>query len=440
MGQAVDGGLLMPIEIPDVSDRISDWRSYSFAELALAITDIFAPDIDRQARQTMIDEVVQEFETTEVVKLIELGDRHILELFHGPTLSFKDVALQMLGRLFDHVLGELDQVLNVVNATSGDTGSAAIAGVANRANMQIFVMFPDGRTSKLQELQMTSNIDANVHCLAIEGSFDDCQSTMKSIFNDLEFKEKHQLGAVNSINWARLMAQIVFYFYASMRFDEPVTFSVPTGNFGNILSGLIAMQMGAPIKTFVLATNENDILSRFFTNGSYARGAVHQTTSPSMDIQVASNLERFLYLHMARDHNELDTFMSRFSATGRAELKLSGTVDHRIQAARVDQQRVSGAIADYYDKEGYLLDPHTAVGVAAADDVPTEGPLICLATAHPAKFPEAIANAIPGVKPQHERLEKLFKAKTKKHVVPADVDVVKEFIASRAISKLTQAS
>jgi threonine synthase len=233
----------------------------------------------------------------------------VLELFHGPTLAFKDVALQFLGRVFEYLLAARDEQLNILGATSGDTGSAAIAGVRGRDRIRIFIMYPHERTSRLQELQMISVLDDNVHNLAVRGSFDDCQAIMKEIFNDLPFKQRYQLGAVNSVNWARVLAQVVYYFYAGLRVGGPTTFSVPTGNFGDIFAGYIAARMGLPVAKLVLATNENDILSVFFNTGAYRRGSVHQTISPSMDIQVASNFERFLFYRFDGDAARVRAFL-----------------------------------------------------------------------------------------------------------------------------------
>ena len=429
-GQASDGGLFLPQHFPSVEDRLDELKCLSFVDLAFEIVRLYATDIEDSVLHALIEDAFSTFAYADVAPLVDIGNLTLLELFHGPTLAFKDVALQVLGRLFEHVLSERESRLNILGATSGDTGVAAIAGVRGRQNMHIFVMFPLGRISYLQELQMTTVLDENVHTIGVEGTFDDCQRIMKSIFNDVHFKERTHLGAVNSINWGRLMVQIVYYIYAALKFNEPVAFSVPTGNFGNILSGIIAMRMGAPIKQLILGTNENDILARFFTTGTYKRGEVHQTISPSMDIQVASNLERFIYLHVERDSRELQRFMDTFASVGEAVLPIDIAVDSSIRGVRIDTEVVKATIRDVFRENDYLIDPHTSVGVAAARRQESDVPCICLATAHPAKFPEAIFEATEGTTPKHPTLEALRDRPTRKTVLPATEDRIREFLCN----------
>ena len=433
-GQAQDGGLFLPDRYPQLTERWNSLRDLSFSELAYEIVSLYATDIDSEALQAILDDAFATFDDIDVAPLVQIEDLHVLELFHGPTLAFKDVALQVLGRMFEYVLKERRQVLNILGATSGDTGSAAIAGVQGRSGIGIFVMFPDGRTSRLQELQMTTVREENVHCLAIDGSFDDCQRILKSIFNDIEFKHRASLGAVNSINWARIMVQIVYYVYAALRYNEPVTFSVPTGNFGNILSAILAMQMGAPIRRLILGTNENDILARFFLSGEYKRGAVQQTLSPSMDIQVASNLERFIYLYLDGDSERLVRFMHEFTENNHAVLHQNGTVDTTIYARRVDTDETLETIRKTWERFGYLVDPHTAVGVAAAAHARSDGPVVCLATAHPAKFPDAVDRAIGRSLAKHPRLDVLNEKKGRKIKLPADQESVRDYLEANIIS------
>ncbi len=428
LGQANDGGLLMPNEIPNVVERNNSWRKLSFADLAIEIAALYAPDIPRDQMSRLMYGSFSTFSSPQVVPLRELNDCFILELFHGPTLAFKDIALQVLGRLFELILEEDDSYLNILGATSGDTGSAAIAGVKDRKRLNIFVMFPEGRTSLLQELQMTTVQSSNTHCIGIRGSFDDCQRIMKSIFEDVQFKSRHRLGAVNSINWARLMVQVVYYYFASLKFNEPVSFSVPTGNFGNILSGMIAKKMGAPIERFILGTNENDVLFKFFNTGVYERGHVHPTLSPSMDIQVASNLERYVYLQMHGDSVALTRFMDSFSRTGRAKLDGHPENDETVRAKRIDTPQCLQTIKQVWQESGYLLDPHSAVGVAAARSVNLDPPIVCLATAHPVKFPDAISQATGGPPPSHPSLLELDQATARKKVLPSSEDSVRDYI------------
>ena len=433
-GQAEDGGLFLPERYPQLTERWDSLRDLSFSDLAYEIVSLYATDIDPVPLRTILQEAFTTFDDDVVVPLVKIEDLHVLELFHGPTLAFKDVALQVLGRLFEHVLKERNQVLNILGATSGDTGSAAISGVRGRDGIGIFIMFPDGRTSQLQELQMTTVREQNVHCLAIDGSFDDCQRILKTIFNDIEFKRSASLGAVNSINWARIMVQIVYYVYAALRYNEPVTFSVPTGNFGNILSAILAMQMGAPIRRLILGTNENDILARFFVSGEYKRGVVQQTLSPSMDIQVASNLERFIYLYLDGDSERLVRFMWEFAEKNHAVLHQNGNVDTTIDARRVDTDETLTTIRKTWERYGYVVDPHTAVGIAAATHSQSDGPIVCLATAHPAKFPDAVDRAIGKSLANHPRLDALYKKVARKIKLPADGQKVRGYLEANVIS------
>ena len=429
MGLASDGGLLVPESIPDVTSELEDLRHCSFVELAQHIVGMFVDDIDTVTLNRLIAEAYSTFDHPEVVGWQELDNVAVVELFHGPTLAFKDVALQLLGQLFQYVLALRNQRLNILGATSGDTGSAAIAGVRGQDNVDIFILYPKGRVSPLQELQMTTVPDRNVHCIEVDGTFDDCQRLMKETFADLDYKEKYQLGAVNSVNWARVLAQIVYYGYASLRAPAAAQFSVPTGNFGNVFAAYLAQRMGFPIDKLIVATNENDILARFFATGEYAVGEVHQTVSPAMDIQVASNFERFLYYYFDQDSGRLSSFMSDFAATGRASL--NGAPETKLFAAvAINQQQTLAAMRDTKTRFGYVLDPHTAVGVAAAQQLcGTEEPVLCIATAHPAKFPEAVEQATDIV-PTHPSLDALSGLAQRKQSLDADLPAVKHFLAA----------
>jgi threonine synthase len=435
-GLATDGGLFLPERLPDVRAELDEWRGLGFVDLAARVMAHFVDDIEPAVLNDILRRSYATFDAADVVPLVELRDVHILELFHGPTLAFKDVALQFLGNVFDYVLTQRRTSLNILGSTSGDTGSAAIAGVRGKAAINIFVMYPDGRTSRLQELQMTSILDPNVHCIAIQGSFDECQAIMKEIFNDLPFKSHHRLGAVNSVNWARLLAQVVYYVYATLALDDGgrrrVSFSVPTGNFGDIFAGYLALQMGLSIDRLICATNENDILSVFFNTGVYRLGRVHQTISPSMDIQVASNFERFLYLRMDRDSARLCAFMDSFGRNGEATLESEQPVDRHIVATSVDAHETMATIAAVYRDNGYIVDPHTAVGIAAARRLRIDSPVVCLATAHPAKFPESVDTALGKPLARHPRLDALDGASNRRTVMPARVSDVKAFVAAHA--------
>ena len=436
-GLAPDAGLLVPERFPNVTDRLSAWCALSFVELAQQLFRLYVDDIPTEDLDAIVADAFTAFDHPDIAPLVALGDFKVLELFHGPTLSFKDIALQILGRLFEHLLGKSGEHLNIVGATSGDTGSAAIHGVRGRDKVSIFVLYPNGGTSELQELQMTAVADANVHCLAIDGSFDDCQSILKSTFADLAFKARHRLGAVNSINWARILAQMSYYIHVCLRSEEPAVFAVPTGNFGNIFAAIAVREMGVPIGRLVLATNENDILARFFQTGVYRRGRVRRTISPSMDIQAASNLERFLWLRFGRDPERVKRFMAEFAKSGQAAIDDGKPVDPGVEAVAVDVADTQAAMRDIHERYGYVADPHSAVGIEAARRASetADGTPVCIATAHPAKFPDAVIEAI-GPKARdaarHPRLDRLDAAASRRTVLPADREAVMDYVRDNA--------
>ncbi|MFO7821812.1 MAG: threonine synthase [Lentisphaeria bacterium] len=432
MGLAPDGGLLLPEKIPAVKDKLDFWRDLEYSELTLAVMQEFIEnEIPRETLRKLVSKSYAKFESPEVVTVKELDPLFFAELFLGPTLAFKDIALQLLGNLFEHVLEEADERLNLVGATSGDTGSAAIHGVRGKSNIDIFIMHPDGKVSPIQRQQMTSVLDDNVHNIAIQGNFDDSQRILKELFNDLEFKQAYKLGAVNSVNWARILAQIVYYFYAAFKVQnrtgaEAIQVCVPSGNFGNIFAGYLATQMGAPIKRLILATNENDILARFFTTGVYERSAVHPTLSPSMDIQVASNFERYLYYRLGENSGKVEKQMALFAKGGK--LALPGP-DPLFVAGSATTDQMLAAIRDNYQRHGYIIDPHSAVGIAVAsnnllDDTPT----ICLGTAHPAKFPEAVRRALGKDLAHHPRIDAIMDLPTRCTTLPPKSESIKDFI------------
>jgi threonine synthase len=363
---------------------------------------------------------------------------YILELFHGVTLAFKDVALQFLGNTFEYILAERGEILNIVGATSGDTGSAAIHGVRGKKGITIFILHPHGKTSPVQALQMTTVTDANVHNIAIRGTFDDCQDMVKAFFNDLEFKEKYSLGAVNSINWARVLAQVVYYVYAWLRVTDSgpksVSFSVPTGNFGDIFAGYVAKRMGLPIGKLLLATNENNILTRFVNEGDYSLTGVVSTVSPSMDIQVASNFERYLYHLYAENPEKVRTAFADLREKG--QIRFSPAEMEQVHSdfcsSSVNQAGTLETIGQFYRETCYMLDPHTAVGVRAALDLfPADVARVCLATAHPAKFGEAVEKAIGAPAPVPEAVAVLDGLPTRCDVMDADLEQVRAFIIAR---------
>jgi threonine synthase len=402
-GLATDGGLYVPSQWPrwETADfralRDADYRTTA----ARVLAPFTSPVLDAAALAPLIDAAYEGFAHAAVAPLVELDHRHwLLELHHGPTLAFKDLALQLLGRLFARFLEAAPEPLTIIGATSGDTGSAAIAAVAGQPNVRIVMLHPEGRVSDVQRRQMTTVDAANVHNVAIAGSFDDAQALVKAMFNDAAFRARHRLSAVNSINWARLAAQIVYYVHAAVRLgapDAPVAFAVPTGNFGDVFAGYVAARMGLPVSRLIVATNENDILARALKEGDYSRGRVTPTSSPSMDIQVSSNFERLLFDLHARDAGALADAMAGFEATGHMRLAPSLLAQARalFAAGRVDGAEMAATIRWALDKAGELIDPHTAIGLAAARRLEreVEGPIVTLATAHPAKFPDAVEAA-----------------------------------------------
>ena len=436
MGLAPDKGLLVPESIPQIQDKLEAWKSLSYTDLAFEIMSLFTTDMPDEDLKKLIATSYSTFDADEVTPVVKAGDKYILELFHGPTLAFKDVALQFLGNIFEYILEEQGGELNILGATSGDTGSAAIYGVRGKDKINIFVMHPHNRVSPVQERQMTSVLDSNVYNIAIDGSFDDAQSILKETFADLDFKNEHSLGAVNSVNWCRILGQVVYYFYGAFRVQEEtgaekVQFSVPTGNFGDIFAGYIAYMMGAPIQKLILATNENDILNRFFNTGKYEMGDVNLTISPSMDIQIASNFERWCYFHFDKDSVKLTELFEGF-ASGQpiaVDKDTNGAIDPIISAGIGETEGTLAVIKKYWEEHNYLLDPHTAVGVYVAEKIAEDStPVICLATAHPAKFKQAIIDATGEDLAHHSKIDGLDTLPTRCEVLPADINVIKDYM------------
>ena len=442
MGLAEDGGLLLPRTIPRIgSDTFAAWQKLSYADLAFEVMSRFIDDIPVSDLKEIINRSYQSFSHQEVTPLVHHGNLHILELFHGPTLAFKDVALQFLGNLFAYLLDRDQSHLNILGATSGDTGSAAIYGVRGKERITIFILHPHGRVSPVQEKQMTTVLDANVHNIAIRGSFDDGQAIVKKIFGDVGFKTSHRLGAINSINWARVLAQVVYYVRSCLHVlshekDSSVDFSIPTGNFGDIFAGYIAKKMLPPgtIRQLILATNDNDILARFVATGQYALGEVRVTSSPSMDIQAASNFERYLYYLEDSDAVRTRELMEEFAKSGSIDLSARHDQIRRdFSAASVCEEEVAQTITAFHQKHGYVLDPHTAVGVSAAQKFTSGGvPMVCLATAHPAKFSEVVEKAIGTNLAMPPSLSAILEAPTRCQIMDAKQEVVQAYVANHA--------
>ena len=436
MGLATDGGLLLPQTFPQINSKtLTRWGNLPFKALAVEVMLPFVgEDLSRDELAGLVERSYATFSHPEVTPLVEVGEQHILELFHGPTAAFKDVALQFLGNLFELLLERSGGRLNILGATSGDTGSAAIYGVRGQERIDIFILHPKGRVSPIQERQMTTVLDDNVHNIAIQGTFDDGQRIVKMLFSDLAFKKDYSLGAVNSINWARILAQVVYYFYAWGRIsggdtEQKVTFSVPTGNFGDIFAGYVALRMGLPVERLILATNRNDILSRFVNTGVYQAGEVYPTISPSMDIQISSNFERYLYFLMDEDPVRVRELMEQMASEGRLEVPLEkqAEVQRLFVASAVDEEQTRQQIRQTYEANGYILDPHTAVGVYAARNYPGS---ICLATAHPAKFGAAVKEAIGVESEPPPSLQGLMEKESRCAELEADAVAVKAYIKS----------
>ncbi len=431
-GLAPDGGLFLPVALPDFSADLPRLAKLGYADLCFEFMRAFATDIPLTTLRMIVAKSYTTFASPEIAPLKKLGpDLYVLELFHGPTLAFKDFALQLLGNLYEHQCAVRGETINVLGATSGDTGAAAIHGLLGKPGTAIFILYPDGRVSPLQERQMTCTGAANVFALALDGTFDDAQAALKVIFSNQAFRTGHRLSAVNSINLARVLAQCVYYLYAWLRLPESersrVEFVVPTGNFGNVLAGWLLQQMGVPIPGFKVATNQNDILYRFFTTGEYRAGAVAPSLAPSMDIQVASNFERFLYYRVGRDPERLLALMNEFKATGRC--RVEGWDRGGFTASRCTDAEIPGIIRRVHRELGYIVDPHTACGFQALSPGRVS---VVLATASPAKFPDTIRAAI-GLEPTDPSLDALKVRPVIKHRLRADPAAIMRFIAQHAV-------
>jgi len=439
-GLASDGGLYVPTELPTFSrEQLIAMQGMSYPDLAYEIVSPFVGDcIDEADLHAILNETYAEFRHPAVAPLVQLDhNQWVLELFQGPTLAFKDFALQLLGRLLDHVLARRGEKVVIMGATSGDTGSAAIEGCRRCENIDIFILHPHERVSEVQRRQMTTVIAPNIHNLAIQGNFDDCQAMVKASFVAEPFlPDGRRLVAVNSINWARIMAQIVYYFYSALalgRLDAPTSFSVPTGNFGDIFAGYLAKKMGLPVEKLVIATNKNDVLHRVLTEGVYSRLSLEPTLSPSMDITVSSNFERLLFDLAGRDGDELSRWMATFAEGG---LALSDEALEQTKAMfdshRCSYDETCEEIAQVWSSNGYLIDPHTAIGTKAAKVChgESQAAMVTLATAHPAKFPAAIEASGIGVEAQlPSHLVDLFERPEAFDVLPNDLAEVQTFMA-----------
>jgi threonine synthase len=431
-GLATDGGLYVPKTWPTNPTLAgSTYASKAASLMAPYVEGEIPQDVFAQLCST----AYSAFRDPAVVPLVQIAPEHyLLELFHGPTLAFKDVALQLIGQLFDYVLTQRNQRVMIVGATSGDTGSAAIDGVKGCKNVDIVILYPNGRVSEVQRRQMTTIASPNVHTVAVDGTFDDCQDLVKAMFNDAPFREANRLSAVNSINWARVMAQTVYYFTALETLGRSASFSVPTGNFGNVLAGWIAKQMGADIEKLIVGSNSNDILTRFFETHSMDMLPVVPTLSPSMDIQVSSNFERLLFEMNNRDGGATTKQLNRFRQSGKLSVEpdqYEKWIAPTFRAHRANNDETLAVMKRMYGESGMLVDPHTAVGIASAEACAEPGvPTITLATAHPAKFPDAVKKAT-GVHPAlPDHVADLFDREERIVNLPNDLQAIEAFVAS----------
>ena len=442
-GLARDGGLYVPKEWPKFSkNEIESMRELSYADLSIQVMKAFIGNsISSDDFDALVRDTYDKFGHPAVAPLKQLKNNlWLLELFHGPTLAFKDYAMQILGGLFDEALQRRKKRTTIVGATSGDTGSAAIEACRNREAIDIFILFPKGRVSNIQQRQMTTVDAPNVHAIALEGTFDDCQDMVKSLFNDLEYRDKYNLSAVNSINWARLLPQIIYYFWAALALGGPnrkVSFSVPSGNFGNVFSAYAAKALGLPIENLVVATNTNDILSRFFNSGKMEIKQVRPSLSPSMDIQVSSNFERLLFDLCGRDGSLTNEIIENFRTNGYfdIETELIAKRANIFSALSVDDETTLARIKKTHKDTGEIIDPHSAVGLEAAHQIRSSGcvspeiPIISLACAHPAKFPDAVHRATGSYPDLPIQLDNLLEKKEHTVVLPNDFDSVANYIA-----------
>ncbi len=432
-GLAPDGGLYVPETWPTFSqDKIRTLVGKSYHDIAF---DVMKPFVEKEISDVDLKALIQKsyapFRDKDIAPVKKLkNDLYLLELFHGPTLAFKDYALQFLGNLFDYILHQRKQKITILGATSGDTGSAAIEGCRGREAIEIFILHPKGRVSEVQRRQMTTVLDGNVHNIAVEGTFDDCQNLVKDLFNTPDFRKQVNLSAVNSINWVRIMAQVVYYFTAALTVtggERPVNFSVPTGNFGNIFAAFVAYKMGLPIQNLIVGTNRNDILARYFASGVMKTEDVVPSLSPSMDIQISSNFERLLFEMHGRDGAKVKQMMQAFKDTGTFEMPV-GEFGDLFMAYTLGDDGIQNTIAEIQETCGELIDPHTAVGVAAAQHAKIEGKVISLACAHPAKFPDAVKVAT-GMHPSlPDEMSDLFEREERFDVLGDSAEKLKTYI------------
>ena len=433
-GLADDGGLYVPTSLKKYSPQeLHELKKLNYNELSTEIINLFSSDfISKDELSTLIKKSYSTFREKEVVKLSNVGEIKLLELFHGPTLAFKDVAMQFIGNLYEYYLTKNNKKINIVVATSGDTGAAAIDAIKGKSNLNIFVLHPNNKISSVQRKIMTTVEEKNVFNIAIEGNFDDCQNIVKSMFSDLEFSKSINMSGVNSINWARIIAQAVYYFYSYFRLDkETISFSVPTGNFGDVFAGYLAKQMGLPIDKLIVATNENDILHRAISKGDYVSKEVKETLSPSMDIQLASNFERLIYYVNNSDSSKTAEIMKKVKQNSyQIEKNNLDIIQKDFLSESCNAKETLDIIKKNYEENNIILDPHTAVGVGAVHKLSIHD-CVVLSTAHPCKFPDAIKNAINKHEKLPDELQHVLNKEENFQILDNNVGKIKEFIKKK---------
>jgi threonine synthase len=437
-GLADDGGLFVPKSLKKFSNQeLSLMSKLNYQDLAGKIIFPFIGDfMSEKQLSDIIQKSYSVFRKEEVVSFVKIGNINILELFHGPTLAFKDIAMQLLGNFYEYYLKKNSKKINVIVATSGDTGAAAIDAIKGKKNMNIFVLHPHNRISIVQRKLMSTIKDNNVFNIAIEGNFDDCQNLVKSMFSDIEFSSLINMSGVNSINWARIISQAVYYFYAYflLNNNKQINFSVPTGNFGDVYAGYLSKKMGLPIDRLIVATNQNDILHRAITNGRYEAEPVVETTSPSMDIQIASNFERLIYDLNNQNDSETDKIMTDIKKKGKFIISKEKLlrIKKDFLSAKINETEVLRIIKETYKKNKIILDPHTAIGFGASKTKDLEGDIVSLATAHPCKFPDAIDRSINFIPSLPDELKYVMDEKENYDIISNNLDEVKQYIKNRA--------
>jgi len=437
-GLAIDGGLFVPKKFPIISSKeLQELKNISYNELAIKIILKFCGDeFDEKQIKEIVENSYKKFRTKNVVTIKKIGKLNLLELYHGPTLAFKDIAMQVIGSMYEKILERKNSSVNIVVATSGDTGAAAISAIKNRKNMKIFVLHPKNKISMVQRKFMTTVDSKNVFNIALDGNFDECQKFVKLMFADKEFNTSIKMSGVNSINWSRIIIQIVYYFFSYLKIakeEKTINFCVPTGNFGDIYAGYVAKRMGLPINKLIIATNNNDILKRVFNTGVYKPLEVKHTISPSMDIQVASNFERLIFDVSSCNSNEIIELMKNLNEKGEFTLKKENLkkIHENFFSDSLSEEETKLVISEVYKKEGTLIDPHTAVAIGVANKLSLEDETVVLGTAHPAKFSEVVMKET-GKKPElPESLKKILNQKEIFHEIPNDLKKVKDYILSK---------